>query len=211
VDTLNTTIDNIAYKVELLCQGVWEQAAMVQKELSDPLATYAKHYKLRNDNMMAEANRIWTSLHMERTNMLFAKENYFNEMCTLGTFKRQMEEKDFSKGFDPRESTNSKIAQQQLKTDKAETEYKTSINNVNLVIDQLNTVYKTQLNRIQASDEGQINFVKFIFEKLSKVVDTTGKSFRDRSDEIADCAQMISNETDIRIFIEHHRSNNLMF
>jgi hypothetical protein len=50
--------------------------------------------------------------------------------------------------------------------------------------------------------------MKFTLEKFAHILDQTGKGIRDRSDEIADCAQMISNETDIRIFIEHHRSNN---
>lgn len=50
--------------------------------------------------MIKDANQIWTNLHIERTNMLFAKDNYYNEMCTLNQFKRQLEENDFSKGFD---------------------------------------------------------------------------------------------------------------
>ncbi|MFO0117758.1 MAG: hypothetical protein ACK521_09150 [bacterium] len=44
------------------------------------------------------------------------------------------------------------------------------------------------MNRVQGSDEGQINFVKFTLEKFSHVLDQTGKGIRDRSDEIADCA-----------------------
>lgn len=43
------------------------------------------------------------------------------------------------------------------------------------------------------------------------MLDKTGKCIRDKSDEIADCVQMISNETDTRIFIEHHRSNNPIY
>jgi len=56
-------------------------------------------------------------MHIERTNMLFAKDNYYNEMCTLNQLKRQLEDNDFSKGFDYKQSPHTKIAQQQVKTD----------------------------------------------------------------------------------------------
>lgn len=82
---------------------------------------------------------------------------------------------------------------------------------MNLIIEQFNTNYRSILNRIQGSDEGQINFVKFTLEKFAHVLDNTGKGVRDRADEISDCVQMISNDTDIRIFIEHHRSNNPLY
>lgn len=53
---------------------------------------YMKHYNQRNDGMLKDANKIWTNLHIERTNMLFAKDNYCNEMCTLNQMKRSLEE-----------------------------------------------------------------------------------------------------------------------
>ena len=80
-----------------------------------------------------------------------------------------------------------------------------------MIIDQFNSNYKSILNRIQGSDEGQINFVKFNLEKFANILDAFGKNIRDKSDEITDCAQMVSNETDIKIFIEHHRSDNPMY
>lgn len=67
--------------------------------------------------MLKDANQIWTNMHIERTNMLFAKDNYYNEMCTLNQLKRQLEDNDFSKGFDYKQSPHTKIAQQQVKTD----------------------------------------------------------------------------------------------
>ena len=54
--------------------------------------------------MLRDANKIWTNLHQERTNMLFAKENFYNECCMLSQLRRSMEEKDFSKGFEYKES-----------------------------------------------------------------------------------------------------------
>jgi hypothetical protein len=66
-----------------------------------------KHYSQRNDGMLKDANKIWTNYAIERTNMLFAKDNYYNEMCTLTQMKRQLEE---SKGFDPKQVPQSRIA-----------------------------------------------------------------------------------------------------
>lgn len=82
--------------------------------------------------MLKDANKIWTNYAIERTNMLFAKDNYYNEMFTLTQMKRQIEE---SKGFDPKQLSQSRIAQQQVKTDQVEFQYKHALTNVNLIVD----------------------------------------------------------------------------
>lgn len=93
--------------------GVKEQSLQVKAELGDPLATYTKHYSQRNESMMKDANKIWTQLHQERTNMLLAKENYYGEMCTLRALRRQFEEQP--KGW--KESPQVKIEKQQMKAE----------------------------------------------------------------------------------------------
>lgn len=40
------------------------------------------------------------------------------------------------------------------------------------------------------------------------MTDLFGKEIRNRSDDITESADMISGDTDIRIFIEHNRSEN---
>jgi len=44
--------------------------------------------------------------------------------------------------------------------------------------------------------------------KYGAVIESLGKTIRDYSMQVADGADMISGETDIKIFIEHHRSDN---
>jgi len=109
---------------------------------------YMKHYYARNQSLIKDANQIWTNMHIERTNMLFSKDNYYNEMCILNQLKRKLEENDYSQGFEYKESPHRKISQQQVKTEQAETEYKCCLQNVNLIIEQFSTVYKSNLNRI---------------------------------------------------------------
>jgi len=53
-----------------------------------------------------------------------------------------------------------------------------------------------------------IGFVKFYLEKFAQVTDLFGKEIRNRSDDITESADMVSGDTDIRIFIEHNRSEN---
>jgi hypothetical protein len=53
-----------------------------------------------------------------------------------------------------------------------------------------------------------IGFVKFYLEKFASVTDQFGKEIRNRSDDITESADMVSGDTDIRIFIEHNRSEN---
>ena len=69
--------------------------------------------------MMKEANKIWVNLHKDRTNMLFAKENYYSEMSTLEALKRQLDEQT-AKRFTFQDSPQTKIAQQQLRADQAQ-------------------------------------------------------------------------------------------
>lgn len=45
-------------------------------------------------------------------------------------------------------------------------------------------------------------------EKLSKYIEQLGKEFRYRSDDIAQTLQMVSADTDIRIFIDANKSQN---
>ena len=53
-----------------------------------------------------------------------------------------------------------------------------------------------------------IGFVKFYLEKFAQVTDLFGKEIRNRSDDITESADMVSGDTDIRIFIKHNRSEN---
>lgn len=125
----------MSYKVELTAQGIREQAEQLKRDLCDPLGAYTKQYALRNESMVKDANKIWTSLHRERTHMLLAKENFYSEMCNLHQMKRKLESKDFAKSLLNKESPQTKIAQQQLRADKAEVEYKTAINSVNMAVE----------------------------------------------------------------------------
>jgi len=50
--------------------------------------------------------------------------------------------------------------------------------------------------------------VKYNLEKLSRYIDTTGKDLRLNGDEINQTIAMISCDTDLRIFVDTHKSAN---
>ena len=50
--------------------------------------------------------------------------------------------------------------------------------------------------------------MRFNLEKFSTVLDGIGKIIRDHADTIGDGTDIVNAETDIKIFIEHHRSDN---
>ena len=66
------------------------------------------------------------------------------------------------------------------------------------------------LNRMQENDESQINFMKYNLMKFSQIVDSMGKMIHDKGENLSDTADMINSETDIKIFIDHHKSTNLV-
>jgi len=50
--------------------------------------------------------------------------------------------------------------------------------------------------------------LRFNLEKFSTVLDSVGKIIRDHADTIGDGTDIVNADTDIKIFIEHHRSEN---
>lgn len=60
--------------------------------------------------MVKDANKIWASLHKERSNMLLAKEHFYSESCTLSQMKRKMEHTNFAKALISKESPHTKLA-----------------------------------------------------------------------------------------------------
>jgi hypothetical protein len=50
----------------------------VEKDLIDSLDAYNNHYKQENHDSLKEGTQFWNNIHTERTQMLHAKENYFN-------------------------------------------------------------------------------------------------------------------------------------
>lgn len=78
-------------------------------------------------------------------------------------------------------------------------------------MDQINTSYRDNLNKVQELDHSQINFLRFNIEKFSTVLDSIGKTIRDHADTIGDGTDIVNADTDIKIFIEHHRSDNPQF
>ena len=77
-------------------------------------------------------------------------------------------------------------------------------------VDQIRTRYKGMLNRMQENDDSQINFMKYNLMKFSQIVDSMGKMIHDKGENLSDTADMIDSATDIKIFIEHHKSTNLV-
>ena len=60
------------------------------KELIEPSDLYLKHYSATNSVLIEQATEIWQGLHQSRTQMLFSKANYFNQMQTLNELKREV-------------------------------------------------------------------------------------------------------------------------
>ena len=64
---------------------------MVQRELIDPVDMFVKHYLQSNSDLLKSCEATWTKLHLERTNMILNKENYFNQMFQLHQLKKQVQ------------------------------------------------------------------------------------------------------------------------
>ena len=71
-----------------MAKDMRQKADMLFKDLIEPSELYYKHYSATNGILIEQATEIWQGLHQSRTQMLFSKENYFNQMQTLNELKR---------------------------------------------------------------------------------------------------------------------------
>ena len=120
IDTMGTSIESFVEKVSSFAKEMQGKADNIKKDLIEPLNFYSKHYTKENFRMLKQCNEIWTQLHQDRTQMLFAKENYYNQMYQLSQLvKMESEEGGFSK---PNEgpSLTSQINFQQLSAQQSE-------------------------------------------------------------------------------------------
>lgn len=90
----------------------------------------------------------------------------------------------------------------------SEREYRKSVDKVNSFVDQINGQYKENLSKLQGSDHSQITFMKSSLVKYGTILDKLGKCIRECSDNMIDGADIITADTDLRIFIDHNRSDN---
>lgn len=77
-DTLSTAIVNVKVMADEIVRSVQEKSDLVNRDLVEPLDLYHKHYASTNNEIIKQANTFWTTLHTDRTQMLFAKESYHN-------------------------------------------------------------------------------------------------------------------------------------
>lgn len=68
---------------DTLLKSLASKAESIEKDITDPLDIYYRHYKQENQDRLKEGTQFWNSMHQERTQMLFAKENYFNQVHNL--------------------------------------------------------------------------------------------------------------------------------
>jgi hypothetical protein len=63
----------------------------IQTNLIDNLELFATQYKQHSDSRIEKAQEVWDSLHIDRTNMLWSKEEYVNAMRTYKGVKHMIE------------------------------------------------------------------------------------------------------------------------
>lgn len=91
-DTLSTAIVNVKVMADEIVRSVQEKSELVNRDLVEPLELYQKHYASTNHEILKQANTFWNTLHMDRTQMLFAKESYHNTQYQMQQLQLQYSE-----------------------------------------------------------------------------------------------------------------------
>lgn len=102
IDTMSTALVNVKGVMDNIVKSVNEKAEMIHRDLVEPLELYYKHYQSTNQELVKQGTLFWNQFHLERTAMLFAKENYYNQMHTLQQHQLQYQEAAaLALGLDP--------------------------------------------------------------------------------------------------------------
>ena len=83
IDTLSGAMGKVKSSMEGLVRSLNSRVEALDKDIVDPLDMYNRHYKQTTTDNLKEGSTFWNSIHAERTQMLFAKENYYNQMQNL--------------------------------------------------------------------------------------------------------------------------------
>ena len=83
---------NFVQELEQLSTSIKSKVdTVVQRELIDPVDTFLKHYVQSSSDLLKSCEATWNKLHLERTNMILNKENYFNQSFQLHQLKKQVQ------------------------------------------------------------------------------------------------------------------------
>ena len=92
------------------------------------------------------------------------------------------------------------------KAELASQDYHVEVDSLNEQIAHFGKEYKPLLQRLQQSEESRINFLKYNVEKFVKHVGGMGKGIVEKSAEMAKQVAMVNSDTDLRIFVDEHKS-----
>lgn len=83
IDSLTQSVQKVKLSMDSLVRNLNEKVEAIDQDLIESLDNYTKHYKDQQYEYLKEGTQFWNNLHSDRTNMLFAKENYFNQVTNL--------------------------------------------------------------------------------------------------------------------------------
>ena len=80
LDSLNTCLLQTKLTLDSYIKITEDQTVQMQHNILDNLSVYEDHYYGFNQEMISTAQEMWDRMHIERTNMLWSKEEYINSM-----------------------------------------------------------------------------------------------------------------------------------
>jgi hypothetical protein len=81
-DQLLTNLSLFKDNFEGLLRHIEEKAKQIQTDLIDGIELFDQNYSNTTGELGDKAQDIWQKLYQEKTNMLWSKEEYLNEMHT---------------------------------------------------------------------------------------------------------------------------------
>ena len=80
MDSLTQAMSRVKTSLDATTKQLSSRVEAIERDLVEPLDVFTRHYKQETAERLKEATAFWAGLHHDRTQMLFAKENFYVQM-----------------------------------------------------------------------------------------------------------------------------------
>jgi len=92
LDSMNTSFYALKCTIDRHVLALEEKSNLLKGDLIDSLELFESHYTQTSKQQCAEAQEIWDQVHLQRTEMLWSKEEYIEFMHAYSKMKARVVE-----------------------------------------------------------------------------------------------------------------------
>lgn len=184
---------------------------MIMAEIMEPLDHNQRSFQATTQDQITRAKAFWADMEERRVRLETQQDRYYRLSSDAEQTDVDIEQAllDHERGLMTLEQVQ-RITNQTLnvkyRAELASQDYKQEVERMNEFLLVFNKDYRPILLKIQKAEEQRIEFLKVNLEKFIKHFFTLGSQLLEKSAEFQNTVNMMNCETDVRIFIDEHKT-----